>query len=366
MGKTKLLLLSGFLGAGKTTLMLAAAERLRERGERVACVTNDQGTGLIDSNLVRMKELPLAQVEGGCFCCRFDDLADEIVRLLETEAPDVIIAEAVGSCADLAATVVKPLMAFHGDSLDIGPLTAVIDPRRLEQSHSEEGAAALGNDVSYLYRKQLEEANVLVLNKTDLLDDAERASLLRRIGTDYAPDAVFALSARRPGEADGWLDFALGASASAAAPAVDIDYDAYATGEAQLGWLNATVSIRGAIADAGSFALRLADALLERFRKRSMEAAHVKLWAQDTTNRLKLSAVDNRTPFALDYTSAPVWSAEGLTLLLNARVKGSDAALREAALDALRLVAEQEDVVANVETMDAFAPARPVPIYRMA
>ena len=88
------------LGAGKTTLILAAARRLSSRGLRCAVVTNDQGHGLVDTALAREASLPVEEVAGGCFCCRLSDFLTAIDALQPVE-PDVIFAEPVGSCLDL-------------------------------------------------------------------------------------------------------------------------------------------------------------------------------------------------------------------------------------------------------------------------
>src|SRR5262249_20109987 len=102
--------LGGFLGAGKTTTMLAAARLLERRGERVSLITNDQGADLVDTQLARAAGFAgVGEITGGCFCCRFDDLADVVRRLSDQVNPTVVIAEAVGSCTDLQSTVVRPL-----------------------------------------------------------------------------------------------------------------------------------------------------------------------------------------------------------------------------------------------------------------
>jgi G3E family GTPase len=98
----------GFLGAGKTTLILKAARILATRGVRAAAVLNDQGDELVDTELARRSGIPADQVPGGCFCCRFPDLLDAIERLVAHE-PEIIFAEAVGSCTDVAATTLRPL-----------------------------------------------------------------------------------------------------------------------------------------------------------------------------------------------------------------------------------------------------------------
>ena len=66
----------GMLGAGKTTLIVESAKRLIRDGRRVGVITNDQGTGLIDTSLAEVARIPVGEVAGGCFCCRFSDFLD--------------------------------------------------------------------------------------------------------------------------------------------------------------------------------------------------------------------------------------------------------------------------------------------------
>src|SRR5690606_9968454 len=122
--------LGGFLGAGKTTTMLAAARLLEAAGVTVSVVTNDQGGDLVDTTVASTVVDDVDEVTGGCFCCRFDDLAGVITRLENDVAPSVVLAEAVGSCTDLQSTVVRPLRHFYGDRLEVAPLTVVVDPLR--------------------------------------------------------------------------------------------------------------------------------------------------------------------------------------------------------------------------------------------
>jgi G3E family GTPase len=103
----------GFLGAGKTSLILAATEILREQGLRCAVVLNDQGEELVDTRHAGMRGVDSREVTGGCFCCRFSELASVIEELL-AYSPDVIFAEPVGGCTDISATVLGPLREeFH-------------------------------------------------------------------------------------------------------------------------------------------------------------------------------------------------------------------------------------------------------------
>ena len=102
-----LVLVGGFLGAGKTTLILAAARLLEAQGLRCAVILNDQSDSLVDTRLAEHRGVAFDEVTGGCFCCRFNDLLDAADRLAAYD-PDVIFAEPVGSCTDIVATPAAP------------------------------------------------------------------------------------------------------------------------------------------------------------------------------------------------------------------------------------------------------------------
>ena len=221
----------GFLGAGKTTLVRAAAHRLTRRGERVGIVTNDQGASLVDTRLCSGPSTTVREIDGGCFCCRYDALGDALHGLRNAGAT-VVLAEAVGSCTDLVATVLSPLVARE-PWLEVAPLTVVVDPGRMADAEADR----LPADVTYLFRKQIEEADVIVLTRGDLkVPDVEEvvAALNPR-----AP--VLKVSGRSGEGAEEWLR----AMPADLAPPLAIDYDRYARAEADLGWANATIHIRG-------------------------------------------------------------------------------------------------------------------------
>src|ERR1041384_1697472 len=98
-------MVGGFLGSGKTTAMLRLAEHFTALGRRLGLITNDKSTGRVDTSMVGAKGFPVEEITGGCFCCRFNSLTDAADRLNRAARPDVFLAEPVGSCTDLRATV---------------------------------------------------------------------------------------------------------------------------------------------------------------------------------------------------------------------------------------------------------------------
>ena len=131
--KTRYIMIGGFLGAGKTTAIGKLARRLTDQGLRVGLITNDQGRHLVDTALLRCQGFATEEIPGGCFCCRFDALLDAAQTLAQQSRPDVFIAEPVGSCTDLVATVAYPLRRLYGQDFTVAPVSVLVDPIRALQ-----------------------------------------------------------------------------------------------------------------------------------------------------------------------------------------------------------------------------------------
>src|SRR5678809_1652312 len=103
--RARYIMIGGFLGAGKTTAVGRLARVLTDKGLRVGLITNDQGRNLVDTAMLRSQGFATEEIPGGCFCCRFNSLVEAAQKLSDATRPDVFIAEPVGSCTDLVATV---------------------------------------------------------------------------------------------------------------------------------------------------------------------------------------------------------------------------------------------------------------------
>lgn len=102
---TKLIFVGGFLGAGKTSLLYEVTRLLKSREINVGIITNDQAPDLADTVLLEHHEMNIAEVAGSCFCCDFKALKKAIGKVGINQKTDIIIAEPVGSCADLATRI---------------------------------------------------------------------------------------------------------------------------------------------------------------------------------------------------------------------------------------------------------------------
>jgi G3E family GTPase len=124
----RFIMVGGFLGAGKTTTLARLARFYLDRGQKVGLVTNDQAQDLVDTTSLRAQGFPVEEVPGACFCCRFNDLVGKVEQLESSQRPDVILAEPVGSCTDLVATVVQPLKDLYGDRFEVAAYPVLFKP----------------------------------------------------------------------------------------------------------------------------------------------------------------------------------------------------------------------------------------------
>ena len=324
---TTLALVGGFLGAGKTTLILRAASILHARGKRVAVVFNDQDAGLVDSRLAEAHSVAAAEVGGGCFCCRFGDLV-EAADQLRGANPDVIFGEPVGSCIDVSATVLTPLKAYHGDVYRLAPLTVLVDP---------------GREPGYLAGNQIEEADIICSSKADLYPDAP-------VHADFRISAV-------TGEGvEAWLEELFSGRRVAGSRVLTVDYDRYAAEEAALGWLNlhATVRLRAPLSPSC-----VAGPLLDALDRDLPAITHLKIFDRCASGYVKVAVTaKGQTPAAEGDLLAD--AARDHELVVNLRAAADPADLREIVLSALR--AFDGDI--DIRHDGAFRPSYPRPEHR--
>src|SRR5437588_5217939 len=229
--KSRYLMIGGFLGAGKTTSVDRLAERLTKQGLKVGLITNDQGSELVDTAMLSSRGFATEEIPGDYFCCRFNSLVDEANKLTEQSRPDVFIAEPVGSCTDLVATVTYPLRRMYGDSFTVAPLSVLMDPVRASRILGLEAGAKFSEKVRYIYLKQLEEADLLVINKMESLEPARVEALRSALHREFPEKEILLVSARTGAGLAQWFERITNES-QALGQAVKMDYELYAEGEA--------------------------------------------------------------------------------------------------------------------------------------
>lgn len=357
MAKTRLVLVGGFLGAGKTTLLLHAADYLTGQGLRVGLVTNDQGKNLVDTALVRQRDFPVEEVSGSCFCCRFPDLLDAVRRLQAETRPDIILAEPVGSCTDLRATVMLPLQKYHASEFDLAPLTILVDPQR-DLGH-------FPSTVTYLYRQQLSEAEVIALNKEDLLDPQSRREKIDVLKQAYPDAQVMSLSARTGNGIAEWVELSL-ALTSRIDRVLDIDYAIYAEAEATLGWLNTKLTLRSDMPlSPTDWITQTLESLHQAFAEKHLTVAHLKMHLSAPEAHFKASLTQLSEPITWDLQSNST-VIDRAEVILNARVNTTPARLHAIVEQVLQDVCQQRQIQFEYSHFECFSPLPPQPTFRFS
>ena len=346
----------GFLGAGKTTALIEAARNLMARGLKVGVITNDQGSHLVDTALVRAVGLQADEITGGCFCCRFTEFVRYASRLVEQHSPDIILAEAVGSCTDLAATVYEPLRRFHAAKFALAPLSVFVEPERIQEILGPD--SQFEDSIRYLFEKQLAEAELIILSKIDVLQPGEEEDLRAQIQLLAEGIPVSAMSATTGVGIKNWVDRLLG-EPSRAEKNLDLDYEVYGQAEASLGWLNATADL---ISEHNFPPAEWGEAIVRKIQQECVATesamAHLKvmLVTAQGSDRIALTSSSGRA----------VWDGEGTlglaretSAIINARIGAKPDELRRIVEGALQSVSQEWGVSARVVDMESFAPAPP-------
>src|SRR6185369_8745445 len=188
---------------------------------------------LVDTALLRSQGFATEEIPGGCFCCRFNSLVEAAERLTAKTRPEIFIAEPVGSCTDLAATVTYPLRRMYRDNFTVAPISVLVDPIRAQRVFGLQKGGNFSPKVIYIYRKQIEEADIVVISKSDFLDDEQLKALRQAILKEFPGKEIVAVSARSGKNLDRWFSRILDAKQSART-AMNVDYQIYAEGEALL------------------------------------------------------------------------------------------------------------------------------------
>lgn len=308
----------------------------------------------MDTAFLSATKLPVAEVSGSCFCCNFNGFSQAIRQLLEA---DVILAEPVGSCADLSATLIHPLKQYLNREIRVAPLSVLADPLRLESILNGENAG-LHPDAAYIYRKQLEESDCIVLNKSDLLEAAALSRLTQQIKEAYPTSNLFIISAKEGSGIEAWLDFVLNVT-EAGTHLLQLDYDTYARGEAVLGWLNGTVQLTGSPTNWEHFVRSFMEALNMSFKQNGLAIGHVKVLAETDFGRACSHSTGLRTTLTHNMTA----NSPTATLTINARVETTPETLDQFVRQALETT-NTNGLSMDVQTWKTLIPGRPKPTHR--
>jgi G3E family GTPase len=379
-------MLGGFLGAGKTTAMARLARHFMDQGKRVGIVTNDQAQDLVDTLSLREQGFLVEEVAGACFCCKFDDLLSKVGTLELARHPDVILAEPVGSCTDLVATVVQPLKDLYGARFSVAPYAVLFkpshglkilrgqspsayqNPSACQSPSASEGpqlrSSGFSPKAAYIFRKQLEEADAILLNRVDELSAVQIEEIAGLVADQFPGVPVLRVSARTGHGFEGVFEL-LGQQGAFGQRILDIDYDIYAEGEAELGWLNRSARVSAPEPfDLDRFLLDVVNGIRDALQGAGAEVAHLKaigLWEGFFG---VANLIDSESPAVLSLPSR--CQVKETDLIVNARVAIDPRQLQGLVDNVVQKVCAVRGAAQSGARTQSFRPGRPTPTHRYA
>ena len=189
--KPNVLILSGFLGSGKTTVLLRLIEHLRAKhgeGYRIAIIENEIGSASVDAGVISEAGYSVTEMLSGCVCCTLiGQLVPAIQKLAEELGPDLIILEATGVATP--ASMRDNIAKYGGCPVRV---VTLVDASRWQK---------ILLALRILLENQVEPADVVCVNKCDLADEEQLAEVERTVREMNAAAPIVYASAVSPMDA---------------------------------------------------------------------------------------------------------------------------------------------------------------------
>ena len=361
---TKYMIVSGFLGAGKTTTMIAMARsinrRLKEAGQEghSAILANDLGAkNLVDADYTRTADVAINEITGDCICYVTEDLITHIDRLANDGA-NIVISDIPGAGVGALDHVYLTLKDEYPGRYDLLPLVCLVDPIRLRMilPGDARDQINLPQEMRFLLNAQLLEADVIALNKCELIDDEEREADLDFIRRAYPNIPVFAMSARTGEGVEELVDYILEHEATAEYRDLGLDSEEFDAAEAQMCWYNrrffaeertgANIDFNMVVED---FMEAIRDGLIEARRN----VPHLKLFAAgegDDFVKCSIVGVD----YDLEFERKLEQAYSGIAIIVNARATCESETFGDIVEDAMDVIKAKHNLKCRIIFTECF------------
>lgn len=361
---TKYMIVSGFLGAGKTTTMIAMArninERLRSQGQpgHAAVIANDLGAkNLVDADFTRTADVDISEITGDCICYVTEDLVTAIDRLAQAGA-NIVISDIPGAGVGALDHVYLTLKDEYPGRFDLLPLTCLVDPMRLRMMLPGDARRDihLPEEMRFLLNAQLLEADLIVLNKCDLVDEDEKQADLDFIRRAYPDTPVMAISARTGEGVPELVDYLLSHEANAQPRDLGLDSEEFDAAEAQMCWYNRRFFAKerdGRNIDFNAVVEDFMEAIRDGLIEAKRNVPHLKLFAAgegDDFVKCSIVGVD----YDLEYERKLQQPYTAIAIIVNARATCESETFGEIVEDAMDEIKQKYNLKCNVIFTECF------------
>ena len=348
----KFAVFSGFLGSGKTTTMMALTGYFTSRYGKAAMISNDLGHGvsLADNKLAALSGCSASEITDNCICYVNELLAQRLNAYYD-DGFELVISDIPGFGVGALEHVYHGLTEKFPGQFELAPFTVLVEPRTLVLL--ERGGAG---ELEYIYDTQLKEADLIVLNKCDSINEAERTAFLSLLEKRY-PDADTVAISALSGEGLEELSQAL-ISKSASMRLPDIGYGGEAFMSAMGRMSELYIQYRAVVCcddfDGTSYLACLAEDIAGRIRAAGRDIPHLKLLAwDDEGDYAKVDLIG--TDRSIEINRCFQHPVTAVVVLLNASAECPADILENIALDALYEVSEKYRLELQIFKKEALA-----------
>lgn len=357
---TKYMVTSGFLGAGKTTAMIAFARNINGRGlGEAAILANDLGAGyIVDAEFTAAAGITTLPISGGCICYQHDNLVGKLHQLEATGA-DVVFSDIPGCGIGAMDHVYIELKENEAEEFELLPFTCIVDPERMRMVMPENAGLNLPEEMKFLLDAQMAEADLIVLNKTDVISEAEAGRITEFIRGVYPDKKVMMMSSIMGTGVSEVVDYLLANRSEAKHREIGYGSDEFIAAESKMSWFNTRVYMQqreDRNLDFNEVIKDIFEGIREGLNETGGNVPHLKMFAADSEEELtdffKASLIGKDYEVIYDRKLDRKYSA--LSLIINARCAEDAVVMADIVADAVEDVAVKYNMKVRTFFMETF------------
>ena len=347
----KFTVFSGFLGSGKTTSMMALTKYFSEHHGKATMISNDLGSqNLADNKLAVLAGCNASELTGECICYQTENLVERLDQLFDQDGYELVISDIPGFGVGALDHVYHTLQKHYTDRYQLAPFTVLTEPRTIEMLRDEKGG-----DLEYILNTQLLEADLIVLNKCDLITNAEQKSMLIYLSEHYPQANTVAISALTGEGLEDLSQALMNSSASMHLPDIGYGGNAFmnAMGKISEFYVQYYAAVCCNDFDGTDYLVAIAEIIQKEVKAVGCEIPHLKLLAWEPEGdygKVDLLGVDRPIEVTKDFEKP----CTELAVMLNASAVCSSITLDKIMTDAYETVSEQFNLSLMVYKKECF------------